>query len=450
MLAIAAYAALLGGFALAVSAVVRLGSSLPAPAGGSLALLLVQALVIIVAARLCSRVLARLGQPPVVGEVIGGVLLGPSVLGWLFPALFARLFPPASLATLNFLSQIGLVVFMFVVGMELDLGAVSERADSAVLVSHASIAVPFLFGALSALPLYGAYAPAGLAFRPFCLFMGISLSITAFPVLARILRDKDLIATPLGSLALACAAVDDVTAWCILAFVVSVARGGTGSGAARTLLAGGLYVLAMAALARPALERWLARMPAAERAGRSVAAAALCVLFASAAASELIGLHALFGAFLAGVVMPREAGLRQRLVGRLEDFSTLILLPLFFAVTGLRTRIGLLTGAGALAATAGITALATVGKVGGGAAAARWSGLRWRDSLAVGALMNTRGLMELVALNIGYELGLVTPALFAMLVVMALATTLLTGPLLELLRPAPSKIARRSAALEVY
>lgn len=381
--------------------------------------LLVQVLLIVMVARVLGLAFARIGQPAVIGEMAAGILLGPSLLGWLAPGAFALVFPASSLAPLGLLSQIGVCVFMFTVGMDLDLRQVRARAPSALLISHVSIALPMLLGIGLALVLFRSSAA-------FALFLGISLSITAFPVLARILRERGLSHTPVGVTAITCAALGDVTAWALLAFVVALARA---TGMAEAAL-DALLVVAFVALMLLGVRRVLPRVVRPEPSGGTLAVIA-GIAVAAAFTAEALGIHALFGAFLAGAVMPRLSGFRATLIRWIEPF-TIVLLPLFFAFTGLRTQIGLLDDVAGWLTCLLIIAVATLGKLGGGAAAARLTGMRWREALQLGALLNTRGLMELVALNIGYDLGILPPRVFTMLVIMALATTLLAGPLLTL------------------
>lgn len=408
-------------------------------------LLLLQALAVLTSCRLCAALARRIGQPEVIGEIAGGLLLGPSALGLLWPATQAALFPPGSLGGLRALSEIGILLFLFTVGLEIDLDALRARAKTAVFVSHASIAAPFLLGLAAALRLYPLHAAAGVSFTAFALFIGVAMSVTAFPVLARILRETRLDRTPLGTTALTCAAVDDVTAWCALAAVVGIAGGGGPSRAATVLVELAAYGAFMILAARPLIRLWYDRRIAAGASGKELAAAALAILLASAYATEAIGVHALFGAFLAGAVMPERRELRRALLRRFEELSSVALLPLFFALTGLRTSLALLSGGPAWISFGLILFAATAGKLGGSALAARASGLEWRESLSLGALMNARGLVELVVLNVGYDLGVLTPTVFTMLVLMALATTAATGPLLSLflpakLRPSPSPV----------
>ena len=398
-----------------------------------LARLLLQLIVIVLGARVCGARASRLGQPPVIGEIVAGVLLGPSLLGWMLPGASGFLFPTASMPILQLLSQIGVILFMFVVGAELEPSYLRGKAHSAVAVSHFSIIIPFTLGVALSLALYTQYAPRGVPVHAFALFCGIAMSITAFPVLARILEERHLTHTPLGATAIACAAVDDVTAWSILAFVVAVTTAG---GAARTLLAivalSATFVLLMIAVVRPVLQRVLHPGRMSNTLSKGGIAIVLAVLLSSALATEVIGIHAVFGAFVAGAVMPVGGTFRGVLRERLESISSVFLLPLFFVYTGLRTQIGLLNDAWSWAICLIIIVVATTGKLGGTVLAARWTGQPWRDSIALGALMNTRGLMELIALNVGYDLGILTPEIFAMMVLMALVTTAMTGPLLSL------------------
>jgi Kef-type K+ transport system membrane component KefB len=395
--------------------------------------LLLQLIVIVLIARAFGFVARRMGQPPVIGEIAAGVLLGPSLLGWIAPDISAFLFPTASLPTLQLLSQIGVLLFMFVVGVELEPSYLRGKAQAAIAVSHFSIVIPFVLGVALALALYGAYAPPGVRFYAFALFCGIAMSITAFPVLARILEDRRLTHTPLGATAITCAAVDDVTAWSILAFVVAITTTG---GAIQMLLAtvmlSVMFVLVMMFAVRPLLRRMVDRASAGSPSKEHIAIA-LLVLLLSAFVTETIGIHALFGAFVAGAIMPAAGSFRADIRTRLESISSVFLLPIFFVYTGLRTQIGLLDSVASWAVCFAIIGVATAGKLGGTVLAARWTGLAWRDSLALGALMNTRGLMELIALNVGYDLGILAPEIFAMMVLMALVTTAMTGPFLSLI-----------------
>ncbi|MBI3299460.1 MAG: cation:proton antiporter [Elusimicrobia bacterium] len=395
-------------------------------------LLLLQLGVIIGAGKLFGWLLGKVGQPSVVGQVIGGLALGPSLLGLLFPGAAAALFPEATMPILHGLSTVGLASFMFIVGQELDLSSLKKHANAAGLISHASIFIPFAMGAALALALFSGFAPAGVAFLPFALFIGISMSITAFPVLAHILHERGMTNTPLGSLALACAAIDDISGWTLLAVVLAVAGGGTLMAAGGILGSTLLFAGVMFGVVRPLLARFaetFADRPWYKWAWLPMLAA---MLAASALTTELIGVHSLFGAFVAGMVVPRgEAGLSEDLAKKIQAMSAAYLLPVFFALTGLRTQLDILSSPALWGAAALVIATAVAGKFGGGAFAARYSGLSWRDSFSIGALMNTRGLMELVVLNIGYERGIINGPLFAIFVLMAVGTTMMTGPFLS-------------------
>jgi Kef-type K+ transport system membrane component KefB len=407
-----------------------------------LARLFMQLIVIVLATRAVGACFVRLGQPSVIGEMAAGVLLGPSLLGWLVPETFQLVFPAISLPPLMLLSQIGVCLYMFVVGMELNLNHLKHRAQTAVLVSHSSILVPFFLGVLSSLVLYSRFAQPGVSFISFALFMGIAMSITAFPVLARILEERGLAKSALGSTAITCAAVDDVTAWGVLAVIVAIVHADGLAAALLSLALALVFVATMLVAIRLQLPRWLrVNQPGGDIPTKTVMASVLIFILASALTTEAIGIHALFGAFLAGVVMPSHEQFRQYLAIRIENFSSVFLLPLFFALTGLRTQVGLLDDATSWLVCLGLVALATLGKLGGSLFTARLTGMPWRDSFALGALLNTRGLMELIALNIGYDFGILSPRIFTMMVLMALATTCMTGPLLNLVER-----ARRRAA----
>lgn len=353
--------------------------------------LLLQIVVIIVTARFLAFLLAKLGQPLVMVEIIAGIILGPSVLGLLSPGISDFLFQSESLPDLQFLSQLGLILFMFIIGLELDLAQLRYTAHTAAVISQASIIFPFLGGVSLAYFLYGSLAPPQIPFLAFGLFMGIGMSITAFPVLARIINERGLAQSPLGILAITCAAAGDLTAWCILAAVIAIVKAGTVTNALFTVLLSVVYVFVMLAVLRPLLQRLAAHSATAENLNRAFIVIAFAILFLSALATEVIGIHALFGAFLAGVVIPAQRDFRKMLAAKIEAVSLVILLPLFFAFTG----------------------------------------QSWSDSLAIGALMNTRGLMELIVLNIGYDLRVLSPMVFTMMVLMALVTTFMTSPALS-------------------
>jgi Kef-type K+ transport system membrane component KefB len=369
--------------------------------------------------------------------MFAGVLLGPSLLGEVFPAIESRLFPPASLSTLHLISQLGVVLFMFVVGMEVDVDRLRRRARATVLISNAGIIVPFALGVWLSLYLHERYAPPGVPFLIFALFIGTAMSITAFPVLARILAERRLNGTELGNLAIGCAAIGDVTAWCLLALVLAFSRGESFGGPMLAIVLAGLVAVAAFAIVRPRARRLFGDAGSDGVAPRSLLTA-LLFLLATALSTEAIGVHAVFGAFLAGIAVGGAGDLREPLRRAIEPITSTLLLPLFFAYSGLRTEVGSLSGEAWLACALVLLA-AVAGKFGAVSAVARIQGTPWRESLALGALMNTRGLMELVVLNIGYDLGILSPQMYTMMVIMALTTTCMAGPVLAALsRPVPS------------
>ncbi len=398
-----------------------------------LALLLVQIIVIMGAARSFGIFISKFSQPPVIGEILAGILLGPSLLGLFFPEFSALLFPEHSFANLHFLSQIGLILFMFVVGMELDYDKLKKQSKASMVISHISIIFPFFLGTLLAYVIYPSFVTEDISFTAFALFIGITMSITAFPVLARILKDRNLTKTSYGAMSLTCAAADDATAWYILAIVISVSTSTNLLMSVLMFIPIVLYVAFMLFVVKPFLKNLGSKLVD-DSLDMKITTIVLVVLLSSALATELLGIHALFGAFLAGVIMPssRESEIKERIAPRLEYVSLLVLLPLFFALTGLRTQINLLSSEHWVVCFA-IIAVAVIGKFIGSTVASRLMGISWRDSFAIGALMNTRGLMELVVLNIGYELGILSPILFTMFVIMALVTTFMTGPILGLI-----------------
>ncbi len=402
--------------------------------GQPLSTLLLQIVVILLAVRFFGWICQKIGQPTVVGEIFAGVVLGPSLLGHYFPHVSEFLFPVSSLDNIQFLSQIGLILFMFIVGMELNLKTLKNKANEALVISHTSIAVCFTLGVLTAYFLFDTFSlQSTTTFLPFALFMGISMSIAAFPVMARIVHERGINKTPLGGTIITCAAIDDITAWCLLATVIAIVKAGSGISSLFIILLALVYILFMFKVIRPFLQR-IADLQVSNRIiSKSVIGIFFFVLFLSAYATEVIGIHALFGAFLAGVIMPSNLNLRTLFTDKIEDISSVLLLPLFFVFTGLRTQIGLLNEPGMWMICGGIVFLAVFGKSMGSALAAKYVGNSWKDSLMIGALMNTRGLMELVVLNIGLDLGILTPEVFAMMVVMALTTTFMTSPLLSLI-----------------
>jgi Kef-type K+ transport system membrane component KefB len=398
-----------------------------------LAILLAQIVTIIFVARFFGWICKRIGQPTVIGEIIAGIIMGPSLIGMYFPEFSATLFPKASLSNLQFLSQIGLILFMFVIGMELDLKVLKNKAHEAVVISHASIIIPFALGMSLAYFIYHSFAPIGVQFISFALFLGIAMSITAFPVLARIVQERGLHKTKLGTVVITCAAADDITAWCLLAAVIAIVKAGSFESALYIIALAALYVSIMIYVVRPFLTRIGNLHQTKESLSKPIVAIFFLTLVISAYATEVIGIHALFGAFMAGAIMPDNIKFRNIFIEKVEDVALVLLLPLFFVFTGLRTEIGLLNDVYLWKVTGLIILVAVIGKFVGGALAAKFVGQNWKDSLTIGALMNTRGLMELVVLNIGYDLGVLTPEIFAMMVIMALVTTFMTGPALDLI-----------------
>lgn len=392
--------------------------------------LLIQIIVVLATVRLFGTLFQRIGQPGVIGEIVAGIVLGPSLLGHFCPEIYLMLFPPASLTNLELISQIGLVLFMFVVGMELDFSVLKNKINETLVISHAGILVPFLLGILSSFWIYEEYASAYTDFLPFALFIGISMSITAFPVLARIIQERNMAKSQVGILSIASAANDDVTAWCLLAVVIAIAKAGAFTSALYTIVLTGVYIAVMFMVVRPFLKRLGKAYANQEVINKNFVGFILLVLVVSSVTTEILGIHALFGAFMAGVIMPQNIGFRKVMMEKVEDIALVFFLPLFFAFTGLRTEIGLINSPELWWVCLFLVVIAVAGKLGGCTIAARLVGENWKDSLQIGTLMNTRGLMELVALNIGYEMGVLPPSIFVILVIMALITTFMTTPML--------------------
>lgn len=400
-----------------------------------LALLLFQIITIVLVARIFGWIFRKIGQPSVIGEIIAGIVLGPSLFGLYFPDMKEALFPLNSLGNLQLLSQIGLILFMFVIGMELDLKVLKNKANDAVVISHASIVIPFALGVGLSYFIYQdkTFTPSGVEFLSFSLFMGIAMSITAFPVLARIVQERGIHKTRLGTIVITCAAADDITAWCLLAAVIAIVKAGSFVSSLYVIGLSVGYVLMMLFIVKPFLKRIGELYAKKDNIKKSVVAIFFLTLIVSSYLTEIIGIHALFGAFMTGVIMPDISKFRNVFIEKVEDVSLILLLPLFFVFTGLRTEIGLINEPYLWKITGFIILVAVAGKFFGSALAAKFVGQSWRDSLTIGALMNTRGLMELVVLNIGYELGVLSPKVFTMMVIMALVTTFMTGPALDLI-----------------
>jgi Kef-type K+ transport system membrane component KefB len=447
--AVAAYAAMLLAGVAIVLLVSRYGETLVAPpptapaaavgaaapaASNVLLHVLLTLAAVVITGRFLGSLLRGIGQPPVIGEVLAGILLGPSLLGRAAPAVSTYILPPDVAPFLNVVAQLGVILYMFLVGLELNGELLKGRAHATVAISHASILAPFVLGCLLALQLYTRFSSSDVSFTSFALFMGVAMSITAFPVLARILSDRGIARTPLGAVALTCAAADDVTAWCLLALVVGVAQARMQDAVAVVALTLAFIAIMWLAI-RPIVERVVARWAGWGSGTPTQHHIALTVagLLLAALATERIGVHAVFGAFLFGAVIPHDSRLAGALKEKLEDLVTILLLPAFFAFTGMRTQIGLLSQPSEWLFCGAIIVVATAGKFGGTLVAARVTGMSWRYSAGLGILMNTRGLMELIVLNLGLDLGVISPRLFTMMVLMALITTIATTPVLQLL-----------------
>ncbi len=394
--------------------------------------LVLQLTVILAVCRVTGSLFRKFGQPRVVGEMFAGILLGPSLLGWVAPGISAYLFPPASLGFLNALAQIGVVVFMFLVGLGINPAELKKHGHAAVLTSHVSITAPFVLAAILALYLYPRLSDDSVSFTSFALFMGSAMSVTAFPVLARILIERGLLQSRLGTVAIASAAVDDVTGWCILAYIVALSRvAHTGTSIWTTV--GGIVIFAFIMIY--GVKNFLVGMEVSYQKWGGLSenrlAVMLLLLLSSALCTEWLGLHLLFGAFMMGVIMPKGEKFVNYVLERFETITVTLLLPLFFAFTGLRTNIGLVKGQEMWMYCGLIVLVATVGKLGGSTLASWLTGMPVREAAGLGTLMNTRGLMELVILDIGLDIKVISPALFSMMVVMALVTTFMATPLLS-------------------
>ena len=415
--------------------------------------LVMQIAVILAVCRVVGTIFKFFHQPRVVGEMFAGIFLGPSLLGWLAPGVSAYLFPPASLGFLNALSQVGVVIFMFLVGLGINPNELKSHGHAAVLTSHVSITAPFVLAAALSLFLYPKLSDDSVAFTSFALFMGAAMSITAFPVLARILSERDLLSSRLGTVAIACAAVDDVTGWCILAYIVVLIRSAHNH-TPIWLTVGGLIAFALVSIygLRPLLRGFQTSYDRWNGLSENKLALMLLLVLSAALLTEWLGLHLLFGAFLMGAIMPKEHKFVHYIMERFETVTITLLLPLFFAFTGLRTNVGLVKGSEMWMYCGLIILVATVGKLGGSFIASWLTGMPAREAAGLGTLMNTRGLMELVILNIGLDIKVISPALFSMMVLMALFTTFMTTPVLELFCPdhilrSPAEVPGGKAAL---
>ncbi len=412
-------------------------------------LLLVQITIVLIASRIFSILFRRIGQPSVIGEICAGLALGPSLMGLFYPDFYKFIFPAPSLGNLQLLSQFGLIIFMFVVGMELDISVLKEKAKSAILISHISILFPFLLGCTLSLYFFDKYAPENISFLSFGLFLGIAMSITAFPVLARIIQEKGLSRSTVGIIALTCAAVDDISAWTVLALILAIIQAGSVHLIFFILFFSVIYISVMIYITQPVLEKMSKLYITKEIISRGVISILTILMLCSAMVSESLGIHALFGAFLAGVIMPTNTRLRGVITEKFEDFSAVLLLPLFFAYTGIRTRIQLLNTEDLWIDCIIVILIASIGKILGSLFAARFTGVSWRESTIIGFLMNTRGLMELVVLNIGYDMGILSPEIFTMFVIMALVTTLMTSPIISIFNKKTNDIPKSTPNKQV-
>jgi Kef-type K+ transport system membrane component KefB len=436
-----------------------IGEGLPAPTGvvgapidggqaiSTLFHALLSLAVIVITARAVGELFGLVGQPAVIGEVVGGIMLGPSLLGRISPDVYAQLLPPSVTPFLSVYAQLGVILYLFLVGLELDLGVIRKSGHVTLAISHASIILPFLLGSGLALFLYPMLSTANVPFTVFALFLGVSLSVTAFPVLARILTDRKISKSRMGAVALTCAAIDDVTAWCLLALVVSIAQA-RAADAVRTVVLTIAFVVVVLQVVAPIVRRVIPRIDRAQDLTRTGLSVVFIAMLASAMTTEYIGVHGFFGAFLFGAIIPHGSRIAAELNHRLDDFVAVLFLPAFFAFTGLRTQVGLVSGAESWIVCGIIIVVACAGKFGGTLIASRLSGLKWRDSAALGILMNTRGLVELIVLNMGLDLGVISPKLFTMLVIMALVTTLMTTPILQALLRKHPWVERVPAPLE--
>lgn len=395
--------------------------------------LTLQLILIVSVTRLFGYLCMKISQPSVVGQIIAGIVMGPSLMGYFFPEFFNFIFPPESLKSLKLVSNLGLIFYMFIIGMELDIQALKNKAHQAVVISNAGIIIPFSLGIILSLFLYKSHAPETISLIPFVLFIGIAMSITAFPVLARIVQERGISKTNLGVLALTCAAIDDVTAWCLLVGVIAIATAGSIYGFLITLILSIAYVLFMLKIVKPFLKEYSRHYLLEKNLHKTVVTAFFVVMLASSYISDIIGIHALFGAFMAGIAMPHNLVFKKNFVEKIEDVSLVLLLPTFFVLSGLNTQINLLNDWSKWLLCLVVIIVAVAGKFGGCTIATKLVGENWKNSLSIGVLMNSRGLMELIVLNVGYELGILKSEMFTIFVFMALITTFLTNPGLNLI-----------------
>src|SRR6266516_7099469 len=390
--------------------------------------ILLQLIVILVVVQIFGYLCGRIGQQWVIGEILAGLALGPSLLGAFWPGLKIQLFPAAALPTLQTLGEIGLVLYMFSLGARLDTHLMLRQSRSAIVVSLSSILLPLVLGASLAFFLYPGLAGPKATLVPFILLVGTAMAITAFPVLARLLAEKHMLDTKIGMLALTCAAVGDAVAWCLLALVVGLIKAQSLTAGSVTVGLTLLFIGFMFLVVRPMLAYADRRGPSQQM----ILALSIILLLLAAYATNAIGIHPVFGAFLMGVILPRRTAFLEQ-VRSVDQINNVLFLPLFFIYSGLRTQIGLLSTPWLWFICLLVVAVACAGNISGGMLSCRLMGASWREAFGLGVLMNTRGLVELIVLNIGLDLGVLSPTLFAMLVIMALVTTMMASPLLSLL-----------------
>jgi len=395
------------------------------------ATLIVAIATVLVSAQLIGWIFVRIGQPHVVGEMIAGILLGPSLFGHFFPATFAGIFSASSIAALDTLSQFGMLLFMFLVGVEVDAGSILRHKAVVVFTSNLSILLPLVLGATLAGLLYPAFAGQHVRFYLFALFVGTAMSVTAFPVLAGILRERGLLTTELGAVAISCAAIDDASAWLLLAVLNALVHS---SQSGRQFLVIVLFLMVFVAVMLipvRAMVAFVERRFQSADSRMGLFSMRLLIMLAASWVTQRLGIHALFGAFVAGLAMYKDKRVIEETASKIEPLAVVLLLPVFFALTGLKTRMDLLGEGGGWYYAVFIIGVATIGKLGGASLASRATGLRWKDAIGLGILMNTRGLVELVILNAGLELGIISPSLFSIMVLVAIVTTFLTTPALS-------------------
>jgi len=390
--------------------------------------ILLQLIVILIVVQLFGHLSGRIGQQWVIGEILAGIALGPSLLGALLPGIKAMVFPATVLPTLQTFGDIGLIFYMFSLGSRLDTQMMLRQSRKAIVASLSGIVLPLILGVSLAFMLYPAFAGPKATQLSFMLLVGTAMAITAFPVLARLLTEKKMLGTRIGTLALTCAAVDDIMAWCLLALVIAVVHARGVTSGLMTIGLTLLFIGVMLGIVRPLFAYASRRLPR----PNFLVALTLVLLLLSAYTTDAIGIHPVFGAFLMGIILPRRAAFIEQ-VRSLDQVNNVVFLPLFFVSSGLRTQIGLISAPALWLVCLLVVAVACFGKVLGGMLSVRWMGESWRESLTLGVLMNTRGLVELIVLNIGLDLGVLSPVLFAMLVIMAVVTTMMASPLLPLL-----------------